>query len=304
MIDASNIILTFPIGNSGTDPELRNVGWEGELRPPTARAALDAMYGWPKFARGPMLRAVQQCRAQRLELHNPHGTGPDEAMLSSQMLLAKAAGLDWLVDRYAESLEFLVSLGIEIIEYRGSPMLDPEWLSLAENSSPALERFAVKCYEPALRAGLSLGFDALHNCTTAANLRIVATCNMLAEATRRVTPAARRYCETYPHRNDLPWISAGPWHVIVPSENAVAGLDELARERAFRDWALSPEHLEGREVVVFLNSLTGMPPDWNWRNFPSWIGSWCRTQFNRGYSVAVGATSMFDHNLTVEDLLP
>lgn len=296
------VIVLFPVGNSGDDAKSRYVGWDGVLRPTTN--SLRPPNGYQAFSRQLIARAVEQCRATRVQLHNPFGVGPNREMQAGQYLDARAAKLDWLTREFVPAVSRWTPT-TEIIAYCGGFAEDPRFMEAAAASGPGLERLARDAYDPVISAGCSIGFDALHDMNefSARDRRLVALANSIADAARQRDLASRRYCETYPHKRDAWWVNRpdAQWGAMVPSENAIVSTNSRERDAALQTWAL--DGFEG-EVIVILNSLKGLPASATWANFPSWIVDWVGTQMSRNYSVAVGASSLFDHNLTVEDLLP
>lgn len=296
------VVVLFPIGNSGNNARSRYVGWDGVLRP--SGQTLTSTTGYRAFSKQLIARAVNECKATRVQLHNPFGVGPNREMQAGQYLDARDAKLEWLTRDFVPAIS-LWTKTIEVIAYPGGFAEDPRFMKAAVEPGTVLDRLARDSYAPIISAGCSVGFDALHNMSefSPRDRRLVGLANNITDAARNRDLSSRRYCETYPHKNDAWWVNtpSSQWGAMVPSENAVVSTITRERDKAFQTWAL--DGFEG-EVIVILNSLKGMPAAATWENFPSWIGDWVGTQMGRGYSVAVGASSLFDHNLTVEDILP
>ena len=148
------IVERFIIGGSADDDARRRVApWElGDG-------------GWPDFVQS-QVPGPYRWGIRRFWLHNPFGMQSGEVMQFDQYLDAKEGRQDFLIDRFAESWRPIVkgSLGnpVELICYLGA--MDPDddrMKALYEEDDPAATLATLlKCIQPVLMAGASIGADA------------------------------------------------------------------------------------------------------------------------------------------------
>ncbi len=143
----------FLIGGSTTRNEDRRVGWGIKTG------------GWQGFV-DTHVQPVLDWGVRRVELHNPFGTLPREVMQFDQYLEAQKASLTWLYKDFVSAWSPLTSgqngPKVEVIAYLGSLVLDQDFKQLLASGDLAeWHRRAWKSLEPAMQAGMSIGFDAV-----------------------------------------------------------------------------------------------------------------------------------------------
>jgi hypothetical protein len=121
--------------------------------------------GWTAFVEE-RVRPAYQWGLRRFWLHNPFGTVPGEVMQFDQYLDAKEAGLHMLTDDFASAWRPVVDgrFGepVELIAYLGTANFNDDRLARAkaERDPAAVLATALRCVQPVLLAGASLGADA------------------------------------------------------------------------------------------------------------------------------------------------
>ncbi len=121
--------------------------------------------GWSAFVED-RVRPAYQWGLRRFWLHNPFGTVPGEVMQFDQFLDAKEAGLNMLTDDFASAWRPVVDgrFGepVELIAYMGVANFRDDRLGRAgsERDAAAVLATVLRCIQPILRAGASLGADA------------------------------------------------------------------------------------------------------------------------------------------------
>jgi hypothetical protein len=121
--------------------------------------------GWTDFVEE-RVRPAYQWGLRRFWLHNPFGTVPGEVMQFDQYLDAKEAGLHMLTDDFASAWRPIVDgrFGepVELIAYMGTANFNDDRLARAksERDPAAVLATALRCIQPVLLAGASIGADA------------------------------------------------------------------------------------------------------------------------------------------------
>jgi hypothetical protein len=121
--------------------------------------------GWSAFVED-RVRPAYQWGLRRFWLHNPFGTVPGEDMQFDQFLDAKEAGLNMLTDDFASAWRPVVDgrFGepVELIAYMGVANFKDDRLgrAAAQRDPAAVLATALRCIQPVLLAGASLGADA------------------------------------------------------------------------------------------------------------------------------------------------
>lgn len=148
------IIEGWLIGGTVDDPARRNVG---------RHQVGDG--GWTAFV-DTRARDAYAWGIRRFWLHNPFGTLRDEVMQFDQYLDARDAGLQVLTDDFASAWG-PVTRGrfgerVEVISYIGVADPDDDRLSevLRQGSPAATLSVMLRCIQPFLEAGTSIGADA------------------------------------------------------------------------------------------------------------------------------------------------
>lgn len=155
---AERLIAWHPIGSSSPHATNRHVGWGIAGR------------GWEPFVR---LRVVPQLKLgiRRVMLHNPFGHEPlSEPMAFDQFVEARESGHTRITEGFVEAWKPVVEgfytdgEPVEVICYVGSIDIDRDFLAIREGEptgwSAAWMRRALDSIEPALAAGMSVGFDS------------------------------------------------------------------------------------------------------------------------------------------------
>ena len=145
----SQIVDFQLIGGGGPDPSIRMV------------PALLQSAGWEGFV-STVVQPDWAWGVRRIELHNPFGLLPGDAIFpTDQFLQAQAAGLHWLTDDFVSAWKPVTQSGMEVIGYIGSPDIDPTFQALAAagNTDAWNARFNASI-APLLQAGMSIAFDS------------------------------------------------------------------------------------------------------------------------------------------------
>ncbi len=121
--------------------------------------------GWTAFVEQ-RVRPAYQWGLRRFWLHNPFGTVPGEVMQFDQYLDAKEAGLHMLTDDFVSAWRPVVDgrFGepVELIAYMGTANFNDDRLARAKSQRDpaAVLATALRCIQPVLLAGASIGADA------------------------------------------------------------------------------------------------------------------------------------------------
>ncbi len=142
-------VVDFIIGGSHSDPRRRMVGWNIVTE------------GWAAFIRK-RVDAYLEIGTTRVILHNPFGILPGEPMQLDQYLNAlEQPGLRMLTVGFDRAWKPVTDRGVEVIAYIGCPRLDTDATRIDEEEGRAAGlAFALRCLQPALDAGMSIGLDA------------------------------------------------------------------------------------------------------------------------------------------------
>ncbi len=113
----NNLVLRYPIGWTGSNPDLRNV------------RVLSPEIPWSKFINDTVMRGIDWLKGEfkpRIEFHNPFGTvAKRPTMRCTQYQDAVKAQLEWLYEGFYSECKKLIDNGAEVISYIGSPSTDP-----------------------------------------------------------------------------------------------------------------------------------------------------------------------------------
>lgn len=121
--------------------------------------------GWTDFVTD-RVRPAYQWGLRRFWLHNPFGTVPGEDMQFDQYLDAKEADLGELTDDFVSAWRPVVSgrFGepVELVAYIGTANFSDDRLARSrdQRSPAAVISTALRCIQPLLQAGASIGADA------------------------------------------------------------------------------------------------------------------------------------------------
>ncbi len=121
--------------------------------------------GWTEFVED-RVRPAYQWGLRRFWLHNPFGTVPGEDMQFDQYLDAKEAGLTELTDDFATAWRPVVrgrfGEPVELVAYIGTAVFDDDRLARARDRRDPVAAIstALRCIQPLLQAGASIGADA------------------------------------------------------------------------------------------------------------------------------------------------
>lgn len=155
-IASDRLIAWHVIGGTSKNPRHRHVGW-GLPRS-----------GWPSYVRL-MVRPQLDAGVRRILLHLPFGrTDFESPMAFDQYVEAQESGDTWLTEQFVEAWSPVVSgvytegQPVEVICYLGSIDTDEQMKALVETPEAWFDR-ARRSVEPALHAGMSIGFDSAND---------------------------------------------------------------------------------------------------------------------------------------------
>lgn len=179
-------VVDFFIGGSHSDPRRRLIGWN----------LIET--GWRSLIDG-RVEPYLQAGVTRLMLHNPFGTLPGEPMQLDQYLTAlETPGFRMVTTGFVEAWKPIVDRGVEVIAYVGCPRLDDDVQDLLETEGEAAAlAYSIRCLQPFLDAGMSVGLDA------AAPAEAGSVTHQLAEWLR--ARGVRVYVEARPPADQTHW---------------------------------------------------------------------------------------------------
>lgn len=202
--------------------------------------------GWTDFVED-RVRPAYQWGMRRFWLHNPFGTVPGEVMQFDQYLDAKEAGLTALTADFASAWRPVVKgrFGepVELVAYIGTANFQDDRLAHASDrrDSAAVVATALRCIQPLLLAGASIGADAASRLSD--DGPEFGFYKFLQGAGVRVYVESRPRLEA-PGWKEFPVASMeGWWHLSDPEERSNS--------------ARVPNHEIEGEIVRILNELRG-----------------------------------------------
>ncbi|MBB6430161.1 hypothetical protein [Algisphaera agarilytica] len=256
----------FLIGNSSTRLDRRTVGWNL------------AASGWPGF-RTRYVEPALDYGFRRVHLHNPFGEDGQWPMELDQVIRAREAGLDWLVDDFVETW-LPVTRGdltggepVEVIAYFGTARLDEfETLEAAGDWDGWMAR-AEESIRPALDAGMSIAFDSFSVAPEGSYS------HQFAEMIKQ--RGVRVYIETWPNRDAPHWkdthiVVEERWylrnhrHPNVFRRNELSGeVVRLLHSQMTPDPIDNPKPHSQRVVEAMVQGYTiAIQPRWLWEESP------------------------------------
>ncbi len=153
---SDRLIAWHVIGGTSNNMRTRYVGWglpQGS---------------WHSYVRL-MVRPQLDAGIRRILLHNPFGrTDLERPMAFDQFLEAQESGDTWLTESFVDAWSPVVSgqytqgQPVEVICYLGSIDTDAQMKALVDTPEAWFER-AWRSVEPALQAGMSVGFDSAND---------------------------------------------------------------------------------------------------------------------------------------------
>lgn len=153
---SDRILAWHVIGGSSKNFRARHVGWGL----PNSN--------WQSYIRL-MVRPQLEAGVRRILLHNPFGrTDLEQSMAFDQYLEAQASGDTWLTQGFVEAWSPVIAghytdgQPVEVICYLGSMDADLEMNALVQTPDDWQQR-ARRSVEPALQAGMSIGFDSAND---------------------------------------------------------------------------------------------------------------------------------------------
>jgi|GEM_PF-3775005 len=230
---AARLVDWKTIGGSTNNAANRRIGWNIKSD------------GWSGFVAKHVAPLIP-LGMKRTLLHNPFGTlASDGVFQFDQFVDAKAAGLNWLTDGFAEAFRPVTAAGIEVIGYLGSLPYDDEFSSI-NNVDDYMARVK-QSIQPLIDAGMSVAFDYIVSATS--NDWAFQVVQSLRDSGVKV------YAENRPPANAPYWHS----HATIHVEDSFQQYDPARNASSW--WAARNETLRG-EILRFV----GTPPSgtsWN-----------------------------------------
>jgi len=240
-----------------------------------------ATEGWQQFV-DRFVKPGIELGIRRFHIHNPGGTETGEPMEADQFLEARNAGIEVWRD-FVKAWRPITAQGIEVVAYLG--LMDEDFAVRAANRLKR-DDFIKRCwdsYRYPLDAGMSLGFDALHD---ERESDYYYTWFRFVESL-----GVRCYIEPWPKKT----------HTWFHSANTITTVQLYRSIARGASWAATPEQLTG-EKVILMNA-----PDTNagqtWENVDTWCPAWCREMQAKGLTPLVALQKMIERRESLRQWL-
>lgn len=264
----NQIIAYWGIG-SGDNPN-RNIGW------------VEPSGGWTAFVETWVKPGID-LGITRWQLHNPAGTETGQPMQADQFVLAKEQGLDWVIEDFVKAWRPITEQpGIEVIAYLG---MFYEGLLERQESPKRKDAFMqrlVDSYRYPVDAGMSIGFDALHQQPAS------------SEAATWMRFLQSMEVKTYIE----PWPYIGSQHLWDCHHMSTLWLYNHMT-RVDGSWAAPRDQLTGEPIIILSQPIDGE----TWATYHEWAPKWCREMNSQGFTISTALNDMIQWREPLEKWL-